>query len=50
MILSDGLLGQMMEPVEFKEPVSDEEIKKLGDAALLWCIHENEEGGGSSSQ
>jgi 2-oxoglutarate ferredoxin oxidoreductase subunit alpha len=46
MILSDGLLGQMMEPVEFKEPVSDEEIKKLGEQHYSWCIHENEEGEG----
>lgn len=44
MILADGLLGQMMEPVEFKDPVSDEEIEKLGRQHHEWCVHPNENG------
>ncbi len=44
MILSDGMLGQMMEPVEFKDAVSDEEIAKQGDDHKDWCIHPKEEG------
>lgn len=43
MILSDGLLGQMMEPVEFKKPKTDEEMKKLDEQHFDWCIHPNED-------
>ncbi|OQY37673.1 MAG: 3-methyl-2-oxobutanoate dehydrogenase subunit VorB [Candidatus Cloacimonetes bacterium 4572_65] len=39
MILSDGMLGQMMEPVEFKESATDEEIAKHSDQHKDWCIH-----------
>jgi 2-oxoglutarate ferredoxin oxidoreductase subunit alpha len=46
MILSDGMLGQMMEPVEFKEPVSDEKIIELGKQHHSWCINPNEDGPG----
>jgi len=38
MILADGMLGQMMEPVEFKPAKTDEEIKKLGEQHTSWCI------------
>ncbi|MBI9032030.1 3-methyl-2-oxobutanoate dehydrogenase subunit VorB [bacterium] len=44
MILSDGMLGQMMEPVEFKEAKTDEEIAKLDNQHKDWCIHPKEEG------
>ncbi len=43
-ILADGMLGQMMEPVEFKETLSDEEIEALGEQHKSWCIHPNEDG------
>lgn len=43
-ILADGMLGQMMEPVEFKEPLSDEEIAVLWEKHKSWCIHPNEDG------
>lgn len=39
MILGDGMLGQMMEPVEFKPAKTDEEIKALGEQHNDWCIH-----------
>jgi len=38
MILADGMLGQMMEPVEFKPAKTDEEIAKLGEQHTSWCI------------
>jgi len=38
LILGDGMLGQMMEPVEFKPAKTDEEIKKLGEQHTDWCI------------
>jgi len=38
MILGDGMLGQMMEPVEFKTPKTQEEIDKLGKQHESWCI------------
>ena len=44
MILSDGMLGQMMEPVEFKEPVTAEELVKMDNRHKDWCIHPKEEG------
>ncbi len=44
MILSDGLLGQMMEPVEFKPRVSDEEIEKHSEMHYDWCMRPNEDG------
>lgn len=39
LILGDGMLGQMMEPVEFKPAKTDEEIAKLGEQHKSWCIH-----------
>ena len=42
-ILSDGLLGQMMEPVEFKPTKTDEEIEKLNKQHYDWCMHPNED-------
>lgn len=45
-ILSDGMLGQMMEPVEFAPYKTNEEIEKLNKQHYSWCIHENEEGAG----
>jgi 2-oxoglutarate ferredoxin oxidoreductase subunit alpha len=44
MILADGMLGQMMEPVEFKEPLTDAEIEELGKQHNSWCICPNEDG------
>jgi len=44
LILSDGMLGQMMEPVEFKPAKTDEEIEELGKQHLSWCICPNEDG------
>ncbi len=46
MILSDGLLGQMMEPVEFKDHRTQEEIDELAKQHYDWCIHENVDGEG----
>jgi 2-oxoglutarate ferredoxin oxidoreductase subunit alpha len=44
MILSDGMLGQMMEPVEFKKPATDEDIAEMGNRHKDWCIHPQEKG------
>jgi 2-oxoglutarate/2-oxoacid ferredoxin oxidoreductase subunit alpha len=44
MILADGLLGQMMEPVEFKPAKTDEEIVEIGKQHTSWCICPNEDG------
>lgn len=44
MILADGMLGQMMEPVEFKEPRSQAELDELGKQHNDWCICPNEDG------
>ncbi|MFA7057578.1 MAG: 3-methyl-2-oxobutanoate dehydrogenase subunit VorB [Candidatus Cloacimonadales bacterium] len=44
MILSDGMLGQMMEPVEFKKAATDAEIEEMGNRHKEWCIHPQEEG------
>ena len=38
MILADGMLGQMMEPVELPEMRSDEEIKRLKDELSDWAL------------
>lgn len=38
MILADGMLGQMMEPVEFKEPKTQAEIDAYGEQHKSWCI------------
>ncbi len=43
MILSDGLLGQMMEPVEFAEPKTQEEIDKLNEQHKAWMMQPNED-------
>ena len=43
-ILADGLLGQMMEPVEFKPYKTDDEIAELSKQHYNWCIHENVDG------
>lgn len=44
MILADGMLGQMMEPVEFKPPKTQEEIDEMGNQHTSWCICPNEDG------
>jgi len=44
LILSDGLLGQMMEPVEFLPMKTDEEIEKLNTQHFDWCMHPNKPG------
>ncbi|MDD4223207.1 MAG: 3-methyl-2-oxobutanoate dehydrogenase subunit VorB [Candidatus Cloacimonetes bacterium] len=44
LILADGMLGQMMEPVEFREPKTAEEIEALGRQHNAWCICPNEDG------
>ena len=43
LILSDGLIGQMMEPVEFQPAKTDEELEKLGKQHDSWCMHPNED-------
>ena len=43
LILSDGLIGQMMEPVEFQPAKTEEELKKLGKQHDSWCMHPNED-------
>jgi len=43
MILSDGLLGQMMEPVEFKPAKTAEELAVLDKQHLSWAMHENQD-------
>ncbi|MCD6177496.1 MAG: 3-methyl-2-oxobutanoate dehydrogenase subunit VorB [Candidatus Cloacimonetes bacterium] len=43
MILSDGLLGQMMEPVEFKPAKTEEEMEELNKQHYDWCMHSNED-------
>ncbi len=44
MLLADGLLGQMMEPVEFKPAKTEEEIEKLNKQHYDWCMRTNEDG------
>jgi 2-oxoglutarate ferredoxin oxidoreductase subunit alpha len=44
MILADGMLGQMMEPVEFKEALTDAEIEEMPKQHDSWCIRPNEDG------
>jgi 2-oxoglutarate ferredoxin oxidoreductase subunit alpha len=41
-ILADGLLGQMMEPVEFKPSKSKEEIDALANQHTSWCMYPNQ--------
>ncbi len=43
MILSDGLLGQMMEPVDFKPHKTEKELEELGKQHFDWCMHSNED-------
>ncbi len=43
MILSDGLLGQMMEPVEFKPQKTKEELEELDRQHYEWCMYPNED-------
>ena len=44
MILADGMLGQMMEPVEFKPAKTQEELDALANQHLSWCICPNADG------
>jgi len=44
MLMTDGLLAQMMEPVEFKPDKTDAEMDALYKQHYGWCIHENVEG------
>lgn len=44
MILADGMLGQMMEPVEFKDPKTEEEIEEINKQHESWCICPNADG------
>jgi len=44
MILADGMLGQMMESVEFKPAKTDAELQELANQHLSWCICPNEDG------
>ena len=39
MILTDGLLGQMMEPVSFAPSKTEEELKILNDQHKSWCMY-----------
>ncbi len=43
MILADGMLGQMMEPVEFKPTKTQAEIDELGNQHDTWCICPNQD-------
>jgi 2-oxoglutarate ferredoxin oxidoreductase subunit alpha len=43
LILSDGLIGQMMEPVEFQPAKTGEELEELGKQHESWCMHPNED-------
>jgi 2-oxoglutarate ferredoxin oxidoreductase subunit alpha len=43
MILSDGLLGQMMEPVDFKPHKTAAEMDELDKQHFDWCIHPNQD-------
>ncbi|MCF7918786.1 MAG: 3-methyl-2-oxobutanoate dehydrogenase subunit VorB [Candidatus Cloacimonetes bacterium] len=43
LILADGLLGQMMEPVEFQPYKTEEELKVLDNQHLDWCCCPNED-------
>lgn len=42
MILTDGLLGQMMEPVEFFSQKTEKELQELNDQHLSWCLCKND--------
>lgn len=44
MILADGMLGQMMEPVEFKTAKTEAELAELGKQHDSWCICPNADG------
>jgi 2-oxoglutarate ferredoxin oxidoreductase subunit alpha len=44
MILADGLLAQMMEPVEFKPNKTDAEMEALDKQHFDWCIQPNVDG------
>lgn len=43
MILSDGLLGQMMEPVDFKPQKTEAEMEELDKQHFNWCMHPNQD-------
>lgn len=43
MILSDGLLGQMMEPVDFQPAKTEKELEDLANQHLDWCMCPNED-------
>jgi 2-oxoglutarate/2-oxoacid ferredoxin oxidoreductase subunit alpha len=43
MILSDGLLGQMMEPVDFKPYKTEKEMEELDRQHFDWCMHPNQD-------
>jgi len=43
LILSDGMLGQMMEAVEFQEPGSAEEMERQDKLHWDWCMHANQD-------
>lgn len=43
LILSDGLIGQMMEPVEFQPAKTEKELEELGKQHESWCMHPNED-------
>ncbi len=44
MILSDGLLGQMMEPVDFKPVKTEAELAELDKQHFSWCMYPNVDG------
>ena len=44
LILADGMLGQMMEPVVFKPAKTNAEIADLGNQHTEWCICPNADG------
>lgn len=44
LILGDGVIGTMMEPVELPPERTAEEVKALKDENLSWCLHNREVG------
>lgn len=44
LVLGDGVIGTMMEPVELPPERTAEEVKALKDKNLSWCLHNREVG------
>lgn len=44
LVLGDGVIGTMMEPVELPPERSAKEVQELKDQNLSWCLHNRETG------